>query len=160
MPWDNNNNGPWNGGNNPWGKKDANNSNNNSWNPKNKGDDLDKMLNQFKEKIQKFFSKGPKSFIVGFLVLFFLWLMSGFYTISPEEQGVVLRFGKYVSISSPGLNYHVPSPIEKVIKVPVMYASPERWVSIQKRGFMRDKRQQLVIFSSLIFQYEQYFLFR
>ena len=33
MPWDNKNNGPWNGGNNPWGKKDNNNSNNN-WNPK------------------------------------------------------------------------------------------------------------------------------
>ena len=25
MPWDNKNNGPWNGGNNPWGKKDSNN---------------------------------------------------------------------------------------------------------------------------------------
>ena len=30
-----------------------------------------------------------------------------------------MRFGKYTSISSPGLNYHMPSPIEKVIKVPV-----------------------------------------
>ena len=48
-----------------------------------------------------------------------MWLVSGFYTISPEEQGVVMRFGKYTSISSPGLNYHIPSPIEKVIKVPV-----------------------------------------
>tara|TARA_B100000965_G_C19593390_1_gene758971 strand:+ start:1764 stop:3470 length:1707 start_codon:yes stop_codon:yes gene_type:complete len=34
---------------------------------------------------------------------------------------------------------------KEVVKVPVMYASPERWVSIQKRGFMRDKRQQLVV---------------
>ena len=33
---------------------------------------------------------------------------------------------------------------KEVVKVPVMYASPERWVSIQKRGFMRDKKQQLV----------------
>ena len=30
-----------------------------------------------------------------------------------------MRFGKYTSISSPGLNYHIPSPVEKVIKVPV-----------------------------------------
>ena len=59
MPWDNKNNGPWNGGNNPWGKKDNNNSSNN-WNPKNKGDDLDKMLNQFKEKVENFFQKDPK----------------------------------------------------------------------------------------------------
>ncbi|MAH89351.1 MAG: FtsH protease activity modulator HflK [Pelagibacterales bacterium] len=118
MPWDNKNNGPWNGGNNPWGQKD-NGNNDNKWNPKNKGDDFDKILDQLKNNILKFFSKGPKSFIIGFIVLLGLWLMSGFYTISPEEQGVVLRFGKYVSISSPGLNYHIPKPIEKVIKVPV-----------------------------------------
>jgi len=115
MPWDNKNEGPWNN-NNPWGKKDSNNS----WNSNsNKNDEFDKILNQYKKKISQFFSKGPKSFLLGFLVLLFLWLMSGFYTISPEEQGVVLRFGKYTSISSPGLNYHIPNPIEKVIKVPV-----------------------------------------
>ena len=34
---------------------------------------------------------------------------------------------------------------KEVIKVPVMYASPERWVNIQKRGFMRDKKQQLLV---------------
>ena len=33
---------------------------------------------------------------------------------------------------------------KETVKVPVMYASPERWVSIQKMGFMRDKRQQLI----------------
>ena len=45
MPWDNKNEGPWNGNNNPWGKKD---NNNNNWNPKNKGDDLDKLFTQLK----------------------------------------------------------------------------------------------------------------
>jgi len=34
---------------------------------------------------------------------------------------------------------------KETVKVPVMYASPERWVSIQKQGFMRDKRQQLIV---------------
>ncbi len=39
-----------------------------------------------------------------------------------------------------------PTVVEnkETIKVPVMYASPERWVSVQKNGFMRDKRQQLI----------------
>ena len=39
-----------------------------------------------------------------------------------------------------------PTVIEnkETLKVPVMYASPERWFSIQKQGFMRDKRQQLI----------------
>ena len=44
MPWDNKNDGPWNGNQNPWGKKD----NNNSWDPKNKSDDLDKILKNLK----------------------------------------------------------------------------------------------------------------
>jgi hypothetical protein len=34
---------------------------------------------------------------------------------------------------------------KETVKVPVMYASPERWVSIQKQGFMRDKKQQLIV---------------
>ncbi len=115
MPWDNNNDGQWNNNNNnPWG-----NNGNNNWKGKKSGDDLDKVLEKFKNKFSSYFSKGPKNFIIAFLVLFFLWLVSGFYTISPEEQGVVMRFGKYTSISSPGLNYHIPSPVEKVIKVPV-----------------------------------------
>jgi len=33
---------------------------------------------------------------------------------------------------------------KETIKVPVMYASPERWFSVQKNGFMRDKRQQII----------------
>ena len=39
-----------------------------------------------------------------------------------------------------------PTVVEnkETIKVPVMYASPERWVSVQKMGFMRDKRQQII----------------
>ncbi|MEC8100461.1 MAG: FtsH protease activity modulator HflK [Pseudomonadota bacterium] len=113
MPWDNKNGGPWNN-NNPWGNND-----NNNWRGKKGSDDLDKALDSVKKKFSTFFSKGPKNFFIAFFVLVFLWLLSGFYTISPEEQGVVLRFGKYTSISSPGLNYHIPTPVEKVIKVPV-----------------------------------------
>ena len=30
------------------------------------------------------------------------------------------------------------------IKVPLMYASPERWKSIQRDGFMKDKKRQLI----------------
>ncbi len=31
------------------------------------------------------------------------------------------------------------------VKVPTMYASPERWNSIQKTGFMRDKKRQIIV---------------
>jgi len=35
--------------------------------------------------------------------------------VQPDEQGVVLRFGKFVSTTQPGLNYHIPYPVETVL---------------------------------------------
>jgi membrane protease subunit HflK len=55
--------------------------------------------------------------VMGLLVLIILF--SGVYTIDPEEVGVVLRFGRYVKTTSPGLNFKIPFGVEKVVKVPV-----------------------------------------
>ena len=41
--------------------------------------------------------------------------MSGLYRVLPDEQGVVLRFGKFVKTTQPGLNYHIPFPVESVL---------------------------------------------
>lgn len=46
-------------------------------------------------------------------------LLSGFYTVDPEEAGLVLRFGKYDRISEPGLHFKLPLGIETVRKVPI-----------------------------------------
>lgn len=43
-----------------------------------------------------------------------VWLLSGIYFVTAREQGVVLRFGKYVARTPPGINYHLPWPIETV----------------------------------------------
>ncbi len=43
-----------------------------------------------------------------------IWLASGFYRVEPDEQGVVLRFGAFTRTTLPGLNYHLPWPIETV----------------------------------------------
>jgi membrane protease subunit HflK len=45
--------------------------------------------------------------------VFALWLASGFYRVEPDEVGVVLRFGAYNRMTQPGLNYHLPVPIER-----------------------------------------------
>ncbi len=42
------------------------------------------------------------------------WLASGIYKVQPEEQGLELRFGKWISTTEPGLHYHFPWPIETV----------------------------------------------
>jgi len=44
-----------------------------------------------------------------------IWGFSGFFRVDPDELGVVLRFGKYVRDAKPGLNYHLPYPIESVL---------------------------------------------
>ena len=52
-------------------------------------------------------------------VVLAVWLATGTYIVAPAERGVVLRFGKYVDTTDPGLNWHIPYPIESVEKVNV-----------------------------------------
>jgi len=47
------------------------------------------------------------------------WLLSGIYTVGPESQGVVLRFGRHVATTGPGIHYRLPWPIDAVRVVPV-----------------------------------------
>ena len=54
--------------------------------------------------------------IIGIIAL--IVVVSSFYTIAPEEIGVVLRLGKFTRNTDPGLNMKIPF-IERVIKVPV-----------------------------------------
>jgi membrane protease subunit HflK len=42
------------------------------------------------------------------------WGLTGIYKVSPDEQGVVMRFGQWVDTTEPGLHYHLPYPIETV----------------------------------------------
>lgn len=52
--------------------------------------------------------------IAGGVVL--LWLLSGIYIINPDEEGIVLRFGRYNRTVAPGPHYQLPFPIETVYK--------------------------------------------
>ena len=40
-----------------------------------------------------------------------------------------------------------PSVVEngETAKVPIMYSSPERWAAVQKTGFMRDSKRQVIL---------------
>lgn len=58
--------------------------------------------------------KGGRALALMGLVLAGLWVVSGFYRVEPDEAGVVQRFGAFVRITPPGLNYHLPWPIETV----------------------------------------------
>jgi modulator of FtsH protease HflK len=45
-----------------------------------------------------------------------VWLLSGIYIVAPDQRGVVLRFGKVVAETDPGPHYHLPWPIERVLR--------------------------------------------
>jgi membrane protease subunit HflK len=53
------------------------------------------------------------------VVLAVSFVFSLWFTVDPEEVGVVLRFGKYTRTVNPGLNFKMPFGVEQVVKVPV-----------------------------------------
>ncbi len=67
-------------------------------------------------KLPKLSPKLIKYGVIGLLLIIFL--SSSFFTIDPEEVGVILRFGKYTRTVSPGLNFKLPL-VEQVQKVPI-----------------------------------------
>jgi membrane protease subunit HflK len=76
------------------------------------------MLRQSRDQFTKMIPGGfggKKLWSIGLLILVALWLLSGFYRVNPQQQGVVLRFGEWISTTSPGLHYHLPYPIESVM---------------------------------------------
>jgi len=60
---------------------------------------------------------------VGWIVIVLIvgiYLASGIYTISPSEEGLVKRFGRYSRTADPGLHYHLPTPFESVVVVNIL----------------------------------------
>lgn len=57
---------------------------------------------------------GPRSLLLIAGVLLVGWVSTGFYNVQPDEEGLVLRFGRWVDTTEPGLHYHLPAPINRV----------------------------------------------
>jgi membrane protease subunit HflK len=111
MPWSNQGGGPWGSGpKGPWGSG-----------PQSSGPtppDLEELLRRSQDKLKSVLPSGNlggKGFALIALVVIAIWGFSGFYRVQPDELGVVLRFGKYVRDAKPGLNYHLPYPVEAVL---------------------------------------------
>ncbi len=68
--------------------------------------------------------------VIGLFALFIVivGLRTALFTVSPREQGVVLRFGKFTGkIAEPGLNVKVPFGIDRVEKVAVETQNKEEF---------------------------------
>ncbi|HYZ34650.1 MAG TPA: FtsH protease activity modulator HflK [Crenalkalicoccus sp.] len=86
-----------------------------------RGPDFDDLIRQAQDWVRRMLpsGSGPGAggrglAILGIIVLA-LWAASGFYRVQPDEEGVVLRFGAFNRTSQPGLNYHIPWPVESVL---------------------------------------------
>lgn len=76
------------------------------------GDYVNKLFHWFSGKRGSFYA-----ILAIFIVL--VWLVSGVYIVQPGEEGVVQTFGRFSSITTSGLNYHIPWPIQRVTIVDV-----------------------------------------
>ena len=79
---------------------------------------IDEVIKKIQEFINKYLpgsKSGGLPIILIVSILIVIWGLSGLYRVLPDEQGVVLRFGKFTSTTQPGLNYHIPYPVETVL---------------------------------------------
>jgi membrane protease subunit HflK len=117
MPWSNQGGGPWGsggggGGKGPWGSGQQ---------PSGGGStppDLEELLRRSQDKLRTVLpggNLGGKGVLLLILAGLLVWGISGFYRVDTNEYGVVLRFGAFDRYAGPGLNYHLPYPIETAL---------------------------------------------
>ena len=133
MPWSNQGGGKGSGGGGggggPWGQGPWGSGGGGGKEPP----DLDEILRRGQDRMRRVMRGGggggaggngaggigggvPKTFIflVGLLLLAGVAFYGFFYRVNPDEQGIVLRFGKYERWEGPGLHWRLPYPIEEV----------------------------------------------
>ncbi len=125
MPWNNQSSGGggWKGGNGgPWGQPPRNTGGGGS-SGGGSPPDLEELLRRSQDRLRRVLPGGggggrrlsPVA-IIGILVVVAAIVAYNFFTfrVQPDEQGVVLFFGKYDRDAAPGLNFRLPYPIETV----------------------------------------------
>ncbi len=73
--------------------------------------------------------KVPKKLVGAGLIILaaIIILLTGLYTVNPEEVGIIQRFGKYLSTTQPGLHFKIPFGIDKLTKVKVKHVFKEEF---------------------------------
>ncbi len=119
----------------------------------------------FQQVKQKMKGRLPGGWII-LVILLVIWLASGIYIVAPDEAGVVKRFGKYIYTTKPGPHFHIPYPVETVVKPKVTEVKrieigfrtidagpPARYRSVPKESLMLTGDENIVDMD-LIVQYK------
>jgi membrane protease subunit HflK len=141
MPWSNQTGGgPWGSGpRGPWGSG-----------PQQPGGgpkppDLEEFLRRSQDRLRDWVpgNLGGRGIALLMLAAIVLWGLSGFFRVEPDEIGVVLRFGKFVREVQPGLNYHLPYPIETALTPPALRVNKiDVGFDTRRSGTMRDVEEE------------------
>ncbi|MDE0052173.1 MAG: FtsH protease activity modulator HflK [Rhodospirillales bacterium] len=122
MPWSSQGGGGgWQsggGGSGPWGRSPGGGGGRRGGGGQPPPPDLEEMLRRGQDRFRRWMPglRGGRGLILLLLVVIGIWLLTGFYRVEPDEQGVVLRWGEWTKTTQPGLNYHLPWPFETVIR--------------------------------------------
>ena len=121
MPWENKGGGgPWggggggSGGGGPWGRGGGGSGGG----PR--PPDFEDFIKKGQDRFRTIMPGGAGGIgkaawlLIG-VVIVIAWLLTGLYRVQTNEQGVVLRFGQWVQTTEPGLNWHLPWPIETAL---------------------------------------------
>src|SRR5215472_15556222 len=118
MFWQSQGGGPWGSGprgGGPWG---GNRGSGGGPGPRGRPPDFEELLRRSQDRFRSVLPGGLRTgggIALAAIVIAAIWLASGFYRVLPDEVGVVLRLGAYNRTTQPGLNYHLPAPIERVL---------------------------------------------
>ena len=115
MPWssEGGNGGSWKPGSpGPWGQK-----------PGAPPPEFEEFLKRAQERLKQWMpgprGMGGRGLLALALAGTIVWLLSGFYTVGPNEVGLNRIFGRYTGKTGPGLNYNLPVPIGSVERLQV-----------------------------------------
>lgn len=121
--------GPWGGSGgdgdgprNPWGNQPPRGGGRGN---RPQSPDLEAMLRKGQERLRSSLTGGvggePRRLWMTIAAVFFgAWILfTSFYRVDPQERAVVMRFGKYVTTTGPGMHMKLPAPIDSVRKLPV-----------------------------------------
>jgi len=121
MIWQSQGGGPWGTGprgGGPWGGGSRNNGGTGPRGRSPYPPDFEEWLRRGQDRVRRILPGGfgtGSGIAIVLIAILVIWLASGFYRVLPDEVGIVLRFGAYNRTTQPGLNYHLPSPIETAL---------------------------------------------
>ena len=146
--------GPW--GNRPTGPSKGNGQGGGSGSNQDPSAELEALIRRSQDSLKNALGGGAGNGGSGAMIAVFaflgfaFWCASGVYRVDPDELGVVSRFGKYDRTTPPGLNYHMPYPIETVATPRVTTINREEIGFRSSGGYNKAETRQSVPEESLM----------